>query len=389
MKLTSEGAMMHLSFAGLSQFCLSVGLAAGGLFFAPAVCRYNFRMIPPSPVRPHRIARTLAALAILPLTGWGALALWFQLPHPAGLAAGAVWCLLGLGAVFTLLSGSARRHARRAGAAFALAALVLLAWWQSLAPSHERVWADDVARMLESRIDGERVTLHNVRNFDWRTETSYVPRWETREYDLAQLRSADLILSYWMGPHIAHTLVSFGFDDGRKLVFSLEIRKERQESFSALGGFFREFEQVMIASDERDIVRTRSNVRREDVYLYRLRATPAQLRDLFRAYLQRAAQLRRQPEFYNTLTSNCTTIVFELARRIAPGLPLDYRLLASGHVDEYAYDQDVLAPGVPFAELRRLGYIDVRARQADSADSAAFSRAIRVGVPGVPAAEQR
>ncbi|MFK3736979.1 DUF4105 domain-containing protein [Massilia sp. TN1-12] len=329
-------------------------------------------------------------LALAVLGAWGAGALWFQLlPRPAALAAVPCWILLALSAACAPWAWPGRRRTRALLAAFAGAALVLLAWWQSLAPSHDRVWADDVARLLEADVDGDRVVLRNVRNFDWVTETRYAPRWETRAYDLSRLVSGDLILSYWMGPHIAHTLVSFGFDDGRKLVFSLEIRKERQESFSAVGGFFREFEQVIIAADESDIVRTRSNVRKEDVYMYRLRATPAQLRTLFKAYLERAERLRRQPEFYNTLTSNCTTIVFDLARQIDPGLPLDIRLLLSGHVDEYAYDQHALTPGVPFAELRRRAYIDERARRADRDDSRSFSQAIRVGIPGVPAAETR
>lgn len=130
---------------------------------------------------------------------------------------------------------------------------------------------------------------------------------------------------------IAHTLVSFGFADGRQLVFSLEIRKERGESFSALGGFFRKFEMTTVAA-ETDIVRVRSNVRGEDVYLYRLKGmTREQLKGLFVSCTGEARKLDAAPAFYNTLTSNCTTIVYELAKQIAPGLPLDYRLLASGY----------------------------------------------------------
>src|SRR5690606_16270119 len=210
-------------------------------------------------------------------------------------------------ALWALRHGARAGH-RLPGVAFALAFLALLAWWSTLVPSHDRAWADDVARLLEAEVDGSRLTLRNVRNFEWRTETDYTPRWETRSYDLDRLESADLLLSYWMGPQIAHTLVSFGFDDGEQLVFSLEIRKERHESFSAIGGFFRKFEQVIIAADERDIVRTRSNVRGEDVYLYRLRMAPDQLRALLLGYVDSSAELRRAPAFYNTLTSNCTTI---------------------------------------------------------------------------------
>ena len=329
------------------------------------------------------IFRAILALCALLVTAWGVLALWFQLPQPGAYAAVGLWTIIGLAAVIALARGPGQWPGAKAKITAGLALAVLVGWWLSLAPSHERVWADDVSRMLVSRIDGNRLVLDNVRNFDWRTETDYTPRWETREYDLAGLESADLILSYWMGPHIAHTLVTFGFKDGKKLVFSLEIRKERHETFSAIGGFFRQFEQVIIASDERDLIRTRSNARGEQVYLYRLRARPEQLRAVLLEYLQRAEALRRQPEFYNTLTSNCTTILYELAHRIAPDLPLDYRLLASGHFAEYAYDQDALTPGVPYARLQKLGHINARARQSDI-DGSDFSRAIRAGVPGIP-----
>jgi hypothetical protein len=217
-------------------------------------------------------------------------------------------------------------------------------WWGTLQPSHQRVWADDVAQLLEARIDGNHVHLNNVRNFQWRSETDYTPQWESRTYDLDRLRSADLVLSYWMGPHIAHTLVSFGFDGGERVVFSLEIRKERHESFSAVGGFFRQFEQILVAADERDIVRTRSNARGEDVYLYRLQMSQANARALFLEYLHAANELRRTPRFYNTLTSNCTTIV-RAGSLIAPALPADYRLLLSGHFAEYIRDLHGLTPG--------------------------------------------
>ena len=338
---------------------------------------------------PRRIARVLLACAVVLLTAWGGAALWFQLgPGRAAFALGP-WCLAGAAAAWTLLRGSHGRAGRATLAVFAAAALVLCVWWQSIAPSHDRDWADDVARLLAPSVDGDRVTLRNVRNFDWRTETDYTPRWETRSYDLRGLKSADLILSYWMGPHIAHTLVSFGFDDGRRLVFSLEIRKERHEAFSAVGGFFRRFEQVIVAAEESDIVKTRTNARREQVYLYPVKITRPQLRSLFLAYLEQAQQLRRAPSFYNTLTSNCTTIIFHLARRIAPGLPLDYRLLLSGHFAEYAYDQGALASTLPYRQLQALGHIDARAQAADGADAAAFSHAIRVGIPGAQAQESR
>lgn len=254
-------------------------------------------------------------------------------------------------------------------------------WWMLQKPSNNRIWADDVNQLLRSEVQGDRVKLINVRNFEWRTETDYTPRWETREYDLALLQSADLILSYWMGPHIAHTLVSFGFSDGRQLVYSLEIRKERGEKFSAIAGFLRQYESILVAADEQDILHVRTNVRGEDVYLYRLDIPPEQLRTLFLGYLNRAANLEKGPSFYNTLTSNCTTVVYELAKLIVPGLPLDYRLLASGHFAEYAYEQGGLHAEVSFENLRLKGRITDRAKAIGGGEN--YSKAIRVGVPGI------
>lgn len=346
--------------------------------------------MPARPARPgalRLLARIAAAACVLVCGAWCVLALWFQLPPAFALLLGASIAVATLATIALVLALPRAHITRILGLAVGVTYLLVLSWWLGLSPSHERDWQPDVARLLAPEVKGNIVTLDNVRAFDWETEQRFTERWERRQYDLDHLVSADLVLSYWMGPHIAHSLVSFGFDDGRQLVFSLEIRKEQGEAFSAIAGFFRRYEQVIIAADEHDIVRTRSNARGEDVVLYRLRASPEQLRAVLLAYLERAGSLRREPQFYNTLTSNCTTILFELAREIDPDLPLDWRLLASGHFAEYAYDHEGLVPGYTYEELARRGHINARALQTDAPsmrhDSAAFSRAIRVGIPGM------
>lgn len=321
------------------------------------------------------------SLLSLLATAWGALALWFQAPggRYGRLLLIAAWALLGLGALALLWRGPAGR----ALLFEALLLAALLGWWSTIRPSNARIWADDVARQLHGELDGSRVTLHEVRDFDWRSLEDYTPRWETREYDLDALRSVDVALSYWTGPAIAHTLVSFGFADGRYLTFSIEIRKERGERYSALGGFFRRFETSLIAADERDILRVRTNVRGEDVYLYRVALPPAGIRSLFLAYLAEAERLRRRPRWYNTATSNCTTVVFEMTRHIVRGLPLDYRLLVSGYLPEYLHEIGGLTPGYSLRQLRAAGRITERAKAADRA--ADFSARIRTGIPGMDA----
>ncbi len=326
---------------------------------------------------------TLLSLLLISALVWGSFALWFQGPTAQWAKALVIlpWLVLGMIALWRVW---AMGSAWPALIAFALVFAGLLGWWHTIRPSNDRVWADDVAYVLQPEVHGSRVTLRNVRNFNWRTTSDYDVRWEPRTYDLDQLESADLILSYWMGPAVAHTLVSFGFKDGSHVVFSLEIRKERGESFSAIGGFFRQFEVVMIAADERDIVRVRSNVRGEQVYLYRLNVTKDDLRKMFLNYVDEANGLMHTATFYNTLTSNCTTIVYDLARRISPTLPLDYRLVLSGYLAEYAQDAQVLTPGVDYQTLHTLGFINPRAIAAG--DSPQFSALIRQGVPGIGAA---
>lgn len=308
---------------------------------------------------------------------WGALALWYQAPGGRGWKSSisALWVAFGIFCAAAVWSGWI------ASGAFAFAGTygALVIWWRSLSPSNHRAWADDVARMTHGSVEGSQVTLHNVRNFEWRTAADYTPRWETRRYDLDRLVSLDMIMSYWAGHAIAHTLLSFGFDDGNRVVFSVEVRRERTETFSEIGGFFKEFELSVIAADERDIVRLRTNVRRERTYLYRLRMAPSALRPLFLAYLEEANSLVDRPRFYHTLSGNCTILVYKMLRRVVGPLPLSYRLWLSGYLPEYVYSVGGLDMRYPLEELRRLGYISERGLGADMSET--FSVDIRRGIP--------
>lgn len=327
--------------------------------------------------------KILLLLAILLLAVWGSLAISYLLPAPAVISVIVIlgWLVISISAVWFVY----KKSAIKAWSPYLASLLILLLGWSLVQPSHDRVWADDVANMLSSDINGDTVTLYNVRNFDWRTETDYTANWETRQYDLSQLQRVDMALSYWMGPAIAHTLVSFGFSDGRYLTFSIEIRKEQSESFSAIGGFFKQFETSLIAADERDILYVRTNARDEDVYLYHVNMPQPAIRSLFLAYLDEAEQLRQKPRFYNTITENCTTIVFRMVQRIVQGLPIDYRLLASGYLPEYLYDVDGLAAGYSVEELRHKGRITERAlSSATDISSEDFSLLIRQNIPQMP-----
>jgi hypothetical protein len=218
-----------------------------------------------------------------------------------------------------------------------------------------------------------------VRNFTWRSDTDFDQRWEERTYILSHVSDVDLIMSYWAGEAIAHTIVSFGFDDRPRLDFSIETRKERSEGYSSIAGFFKQYELAIVAADERDVVRVRSNVRGEDVRIYRLRMTPANAQVLLREYVEEANSLARTPRFYNTLTANCTNLVFDMVRVIHPGVPMDARVLFSGYLPNYAYELGATDTSVSFEKLRDLSKIHDKAAQADADPD--FSARIRDGVP--------
>lgn len=326
---------------------------------------------------PSMIDGTVASLLIGLPAAWAMLALWYQAPgnQTAKALFAASWMAFGICMMAMIWQG------RTAGAVlgFAAAFALLLIWWNRLKPTHDRPWADDVAQMTSGIVEGNIVRLRNVRNFAWRSNTDYTQRWESRVYDLQQLRSADMIMSHWRGPAIAHMLMSFGFEDGQYVVFSVEVRRLKTGTYSELGGFFKQFELIILAAEERDVIKVRTNVRGEDAYLYRLRLPAAALRALFLGYVHEANSVMRAPRFYNTITANCTTLVYHMMRRIVGYLPLDYRLLLDGYLPSYAYQMGGLDDRFTLEELRALGHISERARQSGDSDS--FSADIRQGIP--------
>jgi len=324
-------------------------------------------------------ASILLGITITLVAAWGGLALWIRAPLPR--AARGLLTLAWLVLAFAALAALAWPTWRPAGYGFALATLALGLWWARLRASNDRPWMPEVSRQTLGHVDGNVVTLQNVRNFDWRSRTDFTPRWETRRYALDELESVDVALSYWGRPAIAHALVSFGFGQDRYVVFSVEIRRKEGDQFSEIGGFFKQYELSLIASTEEDSLRVRTNVRGEDSYLYRIHMPLDNARSLFLAYVDSANRLRDTPRFYHTVTGNCTTIVFQMARRIVPGLPLDYRQLASGYLPEYFFDLNVLQGADSAAQYRERGRYTDRARA--HGDAPGFSQAIRQGVPSI------
>ena len=271
------------------------------------------------------------------------------------------------------------RPRRRLLLSFAILFAAVLGWFFLLRPSNSRDWAPEVAQLPWASIDGERLIVHNVRNFDYRSETDFSPNWTDRSYDLSKLKTADFMLVYWGSKAIAHAMVSFGFDDGQHLAISIETRRERSESYSALEGFFRQYELYYVFADERDVIRLRTNYRKEDVYLYRTTLTPGEARDVLLSYIRRANSLKDRPDFYNALTSNCATNVVEHAQDGKLPSKLSWEILLSGYAARQAYRNGRVDTSMPFEQLEARSRINDAALAADKDPD--FSRAIRAGLP--------
>ena len=247
----------------------------------------------------------MLSVIVVAAVAWAAMAIWFDGPHPRVIA---VPMAAGFAIVCIILAAIVRPLIR--GLTVALFPVIIVAlWWTAIPASNTRDWTPDVARTARATFNGSRVTIENVRDFKYRSETDYDQRWETRTYDLDRIKGVDLFLSFWGPTEIAHTIVSWDFDDGQHLAISIETRKEKGESYSALRGFFHQYELYYVVADERDLVGLRTNYRGEQVYLYRIRATAAQGRALLIDYLREVNQLADHPEWYNALTQNCTTTI--------------------------------------------------------------------------------
>jgi hypothetical protein len=327
-------------------------------------------------------ARVLLALAILGLAGWAGLAL--HLGPPQSTLGAAV--VAGAGAFAAVAVAVARPRTRRwAVAGFAAVFLGFCLVWSRVEPSNDRAWQPDVAQLPYATFDGDLVTIHNVRNVDYRSETDFTPRYYDKTYDLRELDSVDLIAVYWMGDAIAHIMLSFGFAGRDYVAVSIETRKEIGESYDTLRGFFRQYELIYVVGDERDLIRLRTNYRKnppEEVYVYRAVGPRENARRLFLDYFREINELKEHPSFYNTLTTNCTTNVL-MHTRVNPGdHSYSWKILLSGYTPLYAYERGRLDTRLPFEELRRRSHVNAAAQAADQA--ADFSQRIRAGLPQPP-----
>lgn len=308
------------------------------------------------------------------LVTWAVLAIYYSnLPWgglrtiSAGAFAGfAIWALW-------------RSRQRRMSVLFLVMFFGVVAWWISIPPSHDRHWRPEVAVMPRAVIDGDRVRLTGVRNFDYRSRSDFTVRYEEREVSLSHLIALDFYVSYFTEGLVGHTFVSFVFDNAPPLAISIETRPEVGESFAPVASLFKQFELIYVVGEERDVVGVRTNHRHEPVYLYRLNTSSDDARRLLTIYLTRINELADQPEFYHLLTNSCTINIVRYANAAGRRGRFDIRHLFNGLIDSYLYHSGRMEATLPFDELRRGSLINEAAQAADGA--ADFSQRIRLSLP--------
>ncbi len=324
------------------------------------------------------MALTIGFFVLFLATIWSCAALLFDFNIPSlGIPA----CILYAALIFAAcwFAGSAQMRMLALVIGFA----IVLVWWLSLKPSNDRPWQADVSQMPWGEIHGDQVLIHNFRHCDYRGEFDYTCTWSTKEIKLSDIRGIDFFITYWGSPWIAHTILSFQVGDDDHVAMSIETRKVVGQEYSAIQGFFRKYTLVYVIADERDLIKLRTNYRHgEDVYMYHTKADPEFAQALFLEYLKRADLLRQNPQWYNALTNNCTTVIFKQMTSMELGAPpkWDWRYLLNGHSDQMEYEKGNLVGDLPFDELKMAAHINPVAKAAGNAPN--FSELIRRGRPG-------
>jgi hypothetical protein len=255
-------------------------------------------------------------------------------------------------------------------------AAIRVAMIAAVRPSNERDWSLDQKRLPFAEFDGPLVTIHDIRNFRYETADRYTPGYYDKTFDLRKLESAWFVVEPFGGGAAAHTFVSFGFGGNDFVAISVEIRKEKGESFSPINGLLRRYEVMYVVGDERDLIKLRTNYRKDAVFLYPMRTSRERMQAMFTAMLRRANELRERPEFYNTLTNTCTTNLVRHVNELLPGrIPLHPAVFLPGYSDRFAYKLGLIDTDLSFDDARK--HFQINERAETHADDPEFSLRIR------------
>lgn len=328
----------------------------------------------------EKIKRYLLITAVMLSSLWVCLFIWIHQPIHAVFSYSLIAAWLGLAGMTLWMPFKDNPYTRHFPYVYGGLFFIVLIVYFSLTPKNNRHWQDETDKIIQFQFTQGQVEIENVRNFIWHSQNDYDIQWETRRYDLEQLEKVDLVVSHFMQGPIAHVFISFGFNNGEHLAFSLEVRQQHDEGFSTIGGFFRQYELALVVGDENDLIFTRSNIREEDVYIYPIEMNQTEIQMLFLEYLNKANRLNHTPTWYNTYVSNCTTILFDLLEHAVGQIPRDYRVVLPGLIPNYLYDHKVLSQDISLDEWKEKAHINPKIqdiKHIEAVSNTQFSTMIR------------
>ncbi len=316
----------------------------------------------------RKLCWTAAVLAYWLLCAWCSMVVYYHLPFlPQLCACGYVLIAAALSIIIVFVKR--KRFIASVIAAFLL--LIVIAWWFTITPTNNADWQISWAKMPAIEVNNHILSIHNIRDFNYRSENDYDIKYISGDYDLNKLDKVMLILSYWDGnTAVAHTILDFGFNDGRWLAISSETRLKNGQQQTAIGGLFKQYGSLFIIGTEADLLMLRTNYRKEQVYMYQLRSTPAECRTLLLDLVNRSNKLITHPQFYNTITGNCMTSLIPSMRKVAHNKDVfkDIRFLKNGYSDQIIYEQNIKSKEISYEQFRLEHYITPRMQEITDRD---------------------
>ena len=310
--------------------------------------------IPVASLLLHGLMFSAASLMVM----WMAGAIFYDVGH--GSMAGGVLAIAWIG---LSLGGLIFWHpAWKPFLALLLFFAFFLRWWFAQQPSHHREWDAHFSRLPRVALEGDTVTLENVRNTDYQGTLESAPRYETRAYRLSQLRGVDALVLTWGSPWLSHPMFVFDFGGDGRICLSIEVRYRVGQQYGFIRSLYRQQELIYVVSDERDAILRRTQcLEGHSLYLYRLRIDPLAMRQFFLEYAHSISLLAEHPRWYHGLTTNCTTSIYAQGRG---RMRWDWRMLFNGALDRMMYDRQLLDQDLPFESLKKKSRVNEIANRA-------------------------
>ena len=321
----------------------------------------------------RRLRTVVRNMAVVAAASWCLLACYFYLPLPPW----GRWLATAVCGIWWLFLWRGRFSSWFRWSGFLLTFALIVVAWCFVRPSDQGDWSRLHANVVEAEFDGDQVQLRNVRSTEYNPDGTYDVFYLDRELDLNRVSSVWFGVQQfvsWRGG--SHTFVSFGFDDGEYLTISVEARRGEGQQFNPLHGMFKQCGLIYVVGSELDIIGSRAAESEYPIYLYPIRATREQSREMLVTMLRRADGLGDRPEFYHTTVNNCTTNIVDSFNQIAPIRISGFspRVMFPGYSGGVAYEQGLIASDLPFEEVQKNARINELAREASAGN---FSQRIR------------